>query len=139
LGGGLTYKPVMPAEVPLIKLKRKMTAYEILSVDPKSVDRHKEIKRNYRLLSTKHHPDRGGVAEVFHAIAEAYDRIGDTAKRFQYDKLWPEGKLIDMNPVIEKLNLKPLNPSADKLPPVPSVPRIPRAPIAMLTDGSRTH
>jgi curved DNA-binding protein CbpA len=123
----------MAHPAPTIQLKRKMTAYEILSVDPKSVDRHVEIKRNYRALSFKHHPDRGGLAEVFHSIGEAYEKIGDTAKRIQYDKASRAGQLIDMNPIIEKMKLQPLNaPKARTIPRIPAIPT-PRAPAALLT------
>lgn len=87
---------------PPIRLKREMTAYEILSVDPSSKYRHKEIRKNYTLLIKKHHPDKGGYSSVFRAIQMAYNFIGDTAARIQYDKRSDQQKLIDMSDVIEE-------------------------------------
>lgn len=45
----------------------------------------KEIKKKYRELARKHHPDRGGNAETFKQINEAYEVLGDAQKRRQYD------------------------------------------------------
>ena len=61
--------------------------YSILEVDKNaSVD---EVKRSYRKLSLKHHPDRnGGSAESvqkFQKISEAFETLGDADKRRQYD------------------------------------------------------
>jgi|UniRef100_A0A6C0IPQ4 DnaJ-class molecular chaperone len=61
--------------------------YCILEVDKNaSVD---EVKRSYRKLSLKHHPDRnGGSAESvqkFQKISEAFETLGDADKRRQYD------------------------------------------------------
>jgi curved DNA-binding protein len=44
-----------------------------------------EIKRAYRSLAMKHHPDRGGDEKKFKEISEAYDVLGNTEKRQQYD------------------------------------------------------
>lgn len=44
-----------------------------------------EIKQNYRKLARKHHPDRGGNAETFKLINEAYEVLADAQKRAQYD------------------------------------------------------
>ena len=33
----------------------------------------------------KHHPDRGGDEKTFQSISQAYDTLGDAAKRQQYD------------------------------------------------------
>ena len=40
-----------------------------------------KLKRHYRKLSLKHHPDRGGDAEEFKKINEAYSTLGDTEKK----------------------------------------------------------
>ena len=45
-----------------------------------------EIKAAYRKLAKQHHPDLGGDADKFKSINEAYDVLGDTAKRAEYDK-----------------------------------------------------
>jgi len=44
-----------------------------------------EIKRAYRSMSMKHHPDRGGDAEQFKKINEAYQILSDPQKRAEYD------------------------------------------------------
>jgi curved DNA-binding protein len=44
-----------------------------------------EIKKAYRKLATKHHPDKGGDTATFQKIAQAYDIVGDPSKRAQYD------------------------------------------------------
>jgi curved DNA-binding protein len=48
-----------------------------------------EIKRAYRKLAMQHHPDKGGNEEKFKQIYEAYDTLGDTVKRSQYDNPQP--------------------------------------------------
>jgi DnaJ-class molecular chaperone len=44
-----------------------------------------EIKRAFRKLASQHHPDKGGDTQKFQEIQAAYDTLGDTAKRSQYD------------------------------------------------------
>lgn len=51
----------------------------------------KEIKKAYRSLALKHHPDRGGDAEKFKKISTAYEILGDEKKRGLYDKYGEEG------------------------------------------------
>lgn len=48
-----------------------------------------EIKKAYRKLTMKHHPDKGGDANKFHKIQEAYDTLSDPQKRQQYDNPGP--------------------------------------------------
>jgi len=45
-----------------------------------------EIKRAYRRLAQEHHPDKGGNQEKFKEINEAYQVLGDSQKRTQYDQ-----------------------------------------------------
>src|ERR1041385_6202374 len=50
-----------------------------------------EIKTQYRKLAAKHHPDKNAsdpkAAERFKEISEAYQVLGDTEKRKQYDQM----------------------------------------------------
>jgi molecular chaperone DnaJ len=58
--------------------------YKILGVDKKSTQ--DDIKKAYRKLSKKYHPDVNGGDDVkFKEIVEAYETLGDDKKRNQYD------------------------------------------------------
>lgn len=57
--------------------------YEILGVSPGSTD--EEIRSAFRKLASEFHPDKGGDAEEFHSIKEAYDTLIDHGKRKIYD------------------------------------------------------
>jgi curved DNA-binding protein len=57
--------------------------YEVLGVSSNATQ--DEIKKAYRKLSFKHHPDRGGEKEKSQQLNEAYDVLGDERKRKQYD------------------------------------------------------
>lgn len=46
-----------------------------------------EIKKAYRSLANKHHPDKGGDQAKFKDISVAYDTIGDANKRAEYDQM----------------------------------------------------
>src|SRR5438552_17302967 len=67
--------------------------YEVLSIE-KAAD-GEEIKRAYRRLAMKYHPDRNpGDAEAegkFKECAEAYEVLSDPARRQRYDQFGHEG------------------------------------------------
>jgi DnaJ-class molecular chaperone len=44
-----------------------------------------DIKKNYKFLAMKHHPDKGGDSEIFKDISEAYQILIDKDKKFNYD------------------------------------------------------
>ena len=46
-----------------------------------------EIKKSFRKLAQKHHPDRGGNEEKFKEINEAYDTLKDPQKKAEYDNM----------------------------------------------------
>lgn len=51
-----------------------------------------EIKKAYRKLASKHHPDKGGDTAMFQKIEEAYRIVGDAEKRQAYDNPSPFGQ-----------------------------------------------
>ncbi len=66
--------------------------YDILGVDKNASP--KEIKKAYRKLAHKHHPDKGGDEEKFKEINEAYQILSDKEKRSQYDQF---GRTFDQS------------------------------------------
>lgn len=50
-----------------------------------------EIKKAYRSLASKHHPDKGGDTAKFQEIQEAYATLSDPEKKAQYDNPAPQG------------------------------------------------
>jgi molecular chaperone DnaJ len=57
--------------------------YDVLGVKENSDQ--DTIKKAYRTLAKKHHPDKGGNDETFKKVSEAYDVLGDENKRQHYD------------------------------------------------------
>lgn len=65
------------------------TLYEELGVTRKSSS--DEIKKAYRKLALKNHPDKGGDSEKFKKIQAAYDILSDPDKKSKYDQFGLEG------------------------------------------------
>merc|ERR1719436_2097683 len=63
--------------------------YKLLEVDKNAGD--SEIKKAYRKLAVKHHPDKGGDPEKFKEITRAYEVLSDADKRSKYDRFGEEG------------------------------------------------
>src|SRR6266581_4945633 len=63
--------------------------YSVLGVSASATQ--DEIKKQYRKLAAKHHPDKNPndpkAAERFKEISEAYQVLGDAEKRKQYDQM----------------------------------------------------
>lgn len=57
--------------------------YEILGVEKKATK--DDIKKAFRKLAQKHHPDKGGDEAKFKEITEAYSTLTDDKKRREYD------------------------------------------------------
>ena len=60
-----------------------MDHYETLGVSKDA--NQQDIKKAYRKLASKHHPDKGGDQEQFKRIQGAYEILSDPNKRAQYD------------------------------------------------------
>ncbi|KAF0700507.1 Aste57867_8968 [Aphanomyces stellatus] len=65
------------------------TFYETLGV-PKNASAA-DIKKAYRKLALKNHPDKGGDPELFKDITVAYEALSDPEKRELYDQYGEEG------------------------------------------------
>jgi molecular chaperone DnaJ len=69
-------------------MSRKRDYYEILCVEKSSSD--DEIKRSYRKLAVKFHPDKNPddaeAEDKFKELGEAYEVLSDSSKRAAYDR-----------------------------------------------------
>ncbi|MCF7846660.1 MAG: DnaJ domain-containing protein [Candidatus Gracilibacteria bacterium] len=79
IGTRLYFLPKLSTILPMTE-----NLYDILGVS-KSASKE-EIKKAYRAAAKKHHPDKGGDAETFKKIREAYSVLSDEDKRAQYDQ-----------------------------------------------------
>lgn len=73
-------------------MSSKLDYYEVLNV-PRDASKD-EIKKVYRKLALKYHPDRNrspGAEKKFKEISEAYAVLSDDEKRMQYNRFGHEG------------------------------------------------
>ncbi|KAF4657242.1 hypothetical protein FOL47_008541 [Perkinsus chesapeaki] len=70
----------------LAKVDVSQNHYDVLEVDARTVTRA-DMKRSFRRLCLKYHPDKGGpqAAEHFHRIKVAYDTLSDPKKKMTFD------------------------------------------------------
>lgn len=75
----------------VLALEKSRSYYELLEVSPDASD--EDIKRAYRRLALKHHPDRKNsqerrLAELrFRAINEAYAHLKTAERRMNYNRI----------------------------------------------------
>lgn len=70
--------------------------YNILGVAPNASS--EEIKKAYRSLAMRHHPDRNmhpGLESQFNAIKTAYELLSDPKKRAEYNQSLNNRIIID--------------------------------------------
>lgn len=58
--------------------------YESLGVDKNATQ--DDIKKAYRKMAVKHHPDKGGDEEKFKEVSEAYNVLSDEQKKSNFDR-----------------------------------------------------
>lgn len=88
---GTTKHPKLCKNIPLLRsfASGSDDLYKTLGVD-KGADK-KDIKRAYKKATLKHHPDKGGDADEFKKIREAYEVLSDDQKRQTYDQFGMDG------------------------------------------------
>ena len=63
----------------------KETHYSVLGIAKTATEL--EIKKAYRKVVLKAHPDKGGSSDLFRKVQHAYEMLRDTEKRARYD-IW---------------------------------------------------
>jgi molecular chaperone DnaJ len=86
--------------------------YKILGVDKKADN--DAIKKAFRELSKKYHPDVGGSEEEFKEINEAYSVLSDPLKRKQYDNPTVGHPFRPGNPFGDMFSFRQPNPNAPR-------------------------
>mgnify|MGYP001493845673 CR=1 FL=1 len=80
-----------------------MDHYSTLGVNKDAAP--EDIKRAYRKLASKHHPDKGGDTAEFQRVEEAYRILSDPEQRAAYDNPAPSGFNFNFNQNGQDINL----------------------------------
>lgn len=94
----------------LFRLKKRKNYYAVLDVPRGATKR--QIKKNYLRLAKLYHPDSTKLKngeEKFQEVQEAYDVLGDEAKRLAYDRQIME----DLSTIFEETKVDP-DPSRER-------------------------
>lgn len=75
----------------------KRSYYDILGIKQDAT--LEQIKKAYRVLALQHHPDKGGQAEIFKQLSEAYQVLSDPDLKNKYDASQPIPEALLMNPL----------------------------------------
>ncbi|CAE8645771.1 unnamed protein product [Polarella glacialis] len=67
------------------------TFYDVLKVDQAASD--SDVRSAYKRCALATHPDKGGKAELFRLVVEAFEILGDSARRSKYDLDMQHGTL----------------------------------------------
>lgn len=67
----------------------KTKFYDLLGISKDATP--SQIKKGYRRMAMKQHPDKGGDAEKFKEIAKAYETLSDPEKKKIYDQFGEDG------------------------------------------------
>jgi DnaJ family protein A protein 2 len=92
MGGGMGGMPGMGGHPGMQRQSKPVDTseyYDLLGVSKNATET--EIKKAFRKKAMKEHPDRGGDAEKFKKISEAYETLADSDKRQLYDRHGKEG------------------------------------------------
>ena len=75
---------------------KQRTLYEILGVSQDASE--DQIRKAFRGLAVKLHPDAGGDEEEFKQVSQAYEVLSDSKKRAEYDKALKYGSFMGGQP-----------------------------------------
>lgn len=81
VGGGMPRGPAEPVD--------NESFYRLLGIDKKASA--EEVRKAFKKLAIKHHPDKGGDQEKFKEICRAYEILSDAEKRQVYDQYGEKG------------------------------------------------
>lgn len=70
-----------------------MTLYEDLGLGKEASE--EDIKQAYRKKARETHPDKGGSAEKFQIVSNAYTILSDAERRRRYDQTGEAGQFVD--------------------------------------------